>query len=63
MTGHGFGQSARWWVEQVAESNVSRAEAERALGLQPGEHLCPNGVISGSGAHLDIPRHGTDETE
>jgi hypothetical protein len=59
----GFGQSARWWAEQVHEGNVTQAEAERSLGLEPGERLGRNGVINGAGAHPDIPRFGADETD
>jgi hypothetical protein len=63
MTGHGFGFSARWWAEQVDEGNVSREQAERSLGLKPGERLAANGVISGSGADPDVPRFGADEND
>jgi hypothetical protein len=31
--------------------------------LLPGERRAANGVVIGSGAHPDIPRHGADETD
>jgi len=31
--------------------------------LAPGEYRAANGVIIGSGAELDIPRFGADETD
>jgi hypothetical protein len=58
-----FKRKAEIAAALVARGIATRKQAEQALGLQPGEHLCPNGVISGSGAHPGIPRHGTDETE
>jgi hypothetical protein len=58
-----FGRRARGLAAQVAAGNMTQEEAEFELGLTSGERLCPNGVISGSAAHPDIPRHGADETD
>jgi len=50
-------------AEAVRLGYITQADAEQALRLEPGERLCANGVISGSGAHPEIPRHGADETD
>jgi hypothetical protein len=58
-----YGFIARKLAAKVASGVITQADAEQALRLEPGEHLCANGVISGSGAHPEIPRHGADETD
>jgi hypothetical protein len=58
-----FGLTARQLAEEVAAGGITQEAAERALGLEPGERLCANGVISGSGAHPEIPRYGREETD
>lgn len=56
-----FGYTARQLAEKVAAGTLTQEDAERALRLEPGERLCANGVIAGSGAHPEIPRHGSEE--
>jgi hypothetical protein len=63
MAGTTFGFIARKLAEKVAAGTLTQEDAEAALRLEPGERLCANGVISGSAAHPDIPRHGADETD
>jgi hypothetical protein len=64
MTGAAqFSRKAKGLAAQVRAGNMTQAEAEQELGLQPGQHLARTGVISGSAAHPDIPRHGADETD
>jgi hypothetical protein len=63
MTASAFARKARLMAASVQAGNMTQAEAEFELGLTSGERLCPNGVISGSGAHPEIPRHGADETD
>jgi hypothetical protein len=58
-----FKHKAQIAAEAVRLGLITQAEAEQRLELQPGQHLAPTGVISGSGAHPDIPRHGADETD
>ena len=58
-----FKHKAQVAAEAVQLGFITQAEAEQRLGLEPGEHLCANGVISGSGAHPEIPRHGADEAD
>jgi hypothetical protein len=58
-----FRRKAQVAAEAVQLGLITQAEAEQKLGLEPGQRLCPNGVISGSGAHPDIPRHGAGETD
>jgi hypothetical protein len=58
-----FRYIARRLAERVAAGAITQEEAERALLLEPGERLCANGVVSGSGAHPEVPRHGTDEVD
>lgn len=58
-----FRHKAEIAAEAVRLGLVTREDAEQRLGLEPGERLCANGVISGSAAHPDIPRHGADETD
>lgn len=63
MAGTTFGFIARKLVAKVAAGTLAQEDAEAALRLEPGERLCANGVISGSAAYPDIPRHGCEETD
>lgn len=58
-----FGHRAKVAAEAVRLGYITQEDAERRLGLEPGERLCANGVISGSAAHPEVPRHGADETD
>ncbi len=49
-------------AEAVRQGLITQEQAEQKLGLEPGERLCANGVISGAGAEPGIPRFGADET-
>jgi hypothetical protein len=44
---------------------MTQAPGDKTLSikLRPGEYRAANGVIIGSGAQLDIPRFGADETD
>jgi hypothetical protein len=50
-------------AQRVAAGEMTQEQAERALGLAPGERLAANGVVIGSGGHPDVPRYGADETD
>lgn len=58
-----FKRKAEIAAKAVRQGLITQEQAERALRLEPGERLCANGVISGSGAHQDVPRHGADEVQ
>jgi hypothetical protein len=58
-----FVAKARLLAASVKAGTVTQDDAEFELGLTSGERLAANGVIVGSGAALDIPRFGADETD
>lgn len=57
------GAMRRALADGVRRGDYTQAQADEALGLEPGEHLAPSGVVTGSGAHPEIPRFGADQTD